>query len=603
MLTDIQFPSDIKNLDFDQLQSLADEIRDFLIESINKTGGHLGSNLGTIELTLAMHFVFDTPSDSFVWDVGHQAYTHKILTGRREMMSTLRQKDGLSGFTKRDESEHDAFGAAHSSTSISAALGMAIANQLNQTNNTAIAVIGDGALTGGMSFEALNHAGDSNANLLIILNDNDMSISYNVGALNKYLTRLISGKLCSLMRSKSSKLLKGFPRLHGFAKRFEEHFKGMFLPSTLFEELGINYFGPIDGHDIKTLVKTLQNLKNHNTPRLLHVITKKGCGLKTAENDPIKYHGIAPPSSASDSKPKPSYSQVFGRWLCNTAAKDTRLIGITPAMCEGSGMVEFSKSFPDRYFDVAIAEQHAVTFAGGLATHGLKPVLAIYSTFLQRGYDQFIHDIALQNLDVLFAIDRAGLVGADGPTHAGIFDLSFLRCIPNVVIMAPSSSLELYQLLNTALTLKGPICVRFPRGKSSIEHFESDELLPIGKGNIIRKGTNVAIFAFGTTLECATEAANTLNATLIDMRFIKPLDESLILEIAASHKKLISIEDNVASGGAGSAINELLQKNGITTPLSIIGMPDYFTEHGTQKELYELYGLSANNIVNCASGE
>jgi len=601
MLTDIHLPNDIKNLDLDQLHSLANEIRDFLIESINKTGGHLGSNLGTIELTLALHYVFDTPSDSIVWDVGHQAYAHKILTGRKDRMSTLRQKGGISGFTKMSESEHDAFGAAHSSTSISAALGMAVANKLNQTNNTAIAVIGDGALTGGMAFEALNHAGDSDANLFIILNDNNMSISKNVGALNKYLTRLISGKFFSKVRSKSNKLLEGLPRVHKFAKRSEEHFKGMFLPSTLFEELGIKYFGPIDGHDVKALVKTLQNLKNHNTPRLLHIITKKGNGLKIAENDPIKYHGIAPPSSSS--VPKPSYSQVFGKWLCNTAAKETRLIGITPAMCEGSGMVEFSKNFPDRYFDVAIAEQHAVTFAGGLATLGLKPVVAIYSTFLQRGYDQFIHDIAIQNLDVLFAIDRAGLVGADGPTHAGVFDLSFLRCIPNVVIMAPSSSLELYKMLNTALTLKGPICVRFPRGKSSIEHFENDETLPIGRGNVIRKGTDVAILAFGTTLECATEAANTLDATLIDMRFIKPLDENLILEIAQSHKKLISIEDNVVSGGAGSAINELLQKEGITTPLSILGLPDYFTDQGSQKELYELYGLSADNIVNCANDE
>jgi len=601
MLTDIHLPNDIKNLDLDQLHSLANEIRDFLIESINKTGGHLGSNLGTIELTLALHYVFDTPSDSIVWDVGHQAYAHKILTGRKDRMSTLRQKGGISGFTKMSESDHDAFGAAHSSTSISAALGMAVANKLNQTNNTAIAVIGDGALTGGMAFEALNHAGDSDANLFIILNDNNMSISKNVGALNKYLTRLISGKFFSKVRSKSNKLLEGLPRVHKFAKRSEEHFKGMFLPSTLFEELGIKYFGPIDGHDVKALVKTLQNLKNHNTPRLLHIITKKGNGLKIAENDPIKYHGIAPPSSSS--VPKPSYSQVFGKWLCNTAAKETRLIGITPAMCEGSGMVEFSKNFPDRYFDVAIAEQHAVTFAGGLATLGLKPVVAIYSTFLQRGYDQFIHDIAIQNLDVLFAIDRAGLVGADGPTHAGVFDLSFLRCIPNVVIMAPSSSLELYKMLNTALTLKGPICVRFPRGKSSIEHFENDETLPIGRGNVIRKGTDVAILAFGTTLECATEAANTLDATLIDMRFIKPLDENLILEIAQSHKKLISIEDNVVSGGAGSAINELLQKEGITTPLSILGLPDYFTDQGSQKELYELYGLSADNIVNCANDE
>ncbi len=599
MLNDIQKPSDLKNLNIDELNSLAEEIKLFLVSSLDKTGGHLSSNLGTIELTLALHYVFDTPNDTFVWDVGHQAYTHKILTGRKELMSTLRQKDGISGFTKRSESEHDAFGAGHSSTSISAALGIAIANKLQQNSNTSIAVIGDGALTGGMSFEALNHAGDTDANLLIVLNDNDMSISKNVGALSKYLTRLISGKIYSTMKLKSLEFLESLPRIQKFAKRSEEHLKGMLLPGTLFEELGIDYFGPIDGHDISILIKTLQNLKNIDKPRILHIITKKGHGVEAAEQNPLKYHGISPPSNSNNNFP--SYSKVFGDWLCNTAVNDERLIGITPAMSEGSGMVEFSTMFPERFFDVAIAEQHAVTLAGGMATKGLKPVVAIYSTFLQRGYDQFIHDIALQNLNVLFAIDRAGLVGADGATHAGIFDLSFLRCIPNIVIMAPSSSLEMYKALNAAHNLNGPVCVRFPRGKSHIEEFKTDEVIEIGKANIIRNGKDIAIFAFGNMLEPSIKAGNELDATVIDMRFIKPLDEDLIIKIANTNKKLISIEDNTVTGGAGSAINELLQREKIRTPLSILGVPDRITEHGSQNELYELYGLDAMHIVKAGS--
>ena len=596
MLNDIQNPSDLKNLNIEELNSLAEEIKLFLVDSLDKTGGHLSSNLGSIELTLALHYVFDTPNDTFVWDVGHQAYTHKILTGRKELMSTLRQKDGISGFTKRSESEHDAFGAGHSSTSISAALGIAIANKLQQNSNTSIAVIGDGALTGGMSFEALNHAGDTDANLLIVLNDNDMSISKNVGALSKYLTRLISGKIYSTMKSKSLEFLERLPRIQKFAKRSEEHLKGMILPGTLFEELGVDYFGPIDGHDISILIKTLQNLKNLDKPRILHIITKKGHGIEAAEQNPLKYHGISPPSNSNNNSP--SYSKVFGDWLCNTAGNDERLIGITPAMSEGSGMVEFSTMFPERFFDVAIAEQHAVTLAGGMATKGLKPVVAIYSTFLQRGYDQFIHDIALQNLNVLFAIDRAGLVGADGATHAGIFDLSFLRCIPNIVIMAPSSSLEMYKALNAAHNLNGPVCVRFPRGKSHIEEFKTDEVIEIGKANIIRNGKDIAIFAFGNMLEPSIKAGNELGATVIDMRFIKPLDDDLIIKIANTNKKLISIEDNTVTGGAGSAINELLQREKIRTPLSILGVPDRITEHGSQNELYELYGLDAMHIVN-----
>ena len=599
MLNDIQHPSDLKNLNIEELNSLAEEIKLFLVDSLDKTGGHLSSNLGTIELTLALHYVFDTPNDTFVWDVGHQAYTHKILTGRKELMSSLRQKGGISGFTKRSESEHDAFGAGHSSTSISAALGIAIANKLQQNSNTSIAVIGDGALTGGMSFEALNHAGDTDANLLIVLNDNDMSISKNVGALSKYLTRLISGKIYSTMKSKSLEFLERLPRIQKFAKRSEEHLKGMILPGTLFEELGVDYFGPVDGHDISILIKTLQNLKNIDKPRILHIMTKKGHGVEVAEQNPLKYHGISPPSSSNNNFP--SYSKVFGDWLCNTATNDERLIGITPAMSEGSGMVEFSTMFPERFFDVAIAEQHAVTLAGGMATKGLKPVVAIYSTFLQRGYDQFIHDIALQNLNVLFAIDRAGLVGADGATHAGIFDLSFLRCIPNIVIMAPSSSLEMYKALNAAHNLNGPVCVRFPRGKSHIEEFNTDEVIEIGKANIIRKGKDIAIFAFGNMIEPSIKAGNELDATVIDMRFIKPLDEDLIINIANTNKKLISIEDNTATGGAGSAINELLQRNKIRTPLSILGVPDRITEHGSQNELYELYGLDAMHIVKVGS--
>ena len=599
MLNDIQYPSDLKNLNIDELNSLAKEIKLFLVDSLDKTGGHLSSNLGTIELTLALHYVFDTPNDTFVWDVGHQAYTHKILTGRKELMSSLRQKGGISGFTKRSESEHDAFGAGHSSTSISAALGIAIANKLQQNSNTSIAVIGDGALTGGMSFEALNHAGDTDANLLIVLNDNDMSISKNVGALSKYLTRLISGKIYSTMKSKSLEFLERLPRIQKFAKRSEEHLKGMILPGTLFEELGVDYFGPIDGHDISILIKTLQNLKNIDKPRILHIMTKKGHGVEAAEQNPLKYHGVSPPSSSNNNFP--SYSKVFGDWLCNTATNDERLIGITPAMSEGSGMVEFSTMFPERFFDVAIAEQHAVTLAGGMATKGLKPVVAIYSTFLQRGYDQFIHDIALQNLNVLFAIDRAGLVGADGATHAGIFDLSFLRCIPNIVIMAPSSSLEMYKALNAAHNLNGPVCVRFPRGKSHIEKFKTDEVIEIGKANIIRNGKDIAIFAFGNMIEPSIKAGNELDATIIDMRFIKPLDEDLIIKIANTNKKLISIEDNTITGGAGSAINELLQRNKIRTPLSILGVPDRITEHGSQNELYELYGLDAMHIVKVGS--
>lgn len=595
VLDQIHSPQDIKKLDLDQLQSLADEIRAFLIQTIQTTGGHLAPNLGTIEMTLAMHYVFDTPKDSFVFDVGHQAYTHKILTGRLKQMPTLRQKDGLSGFTKRSESEHDSFGAGHSSTSISAALGIAIGNRLHNNDKKSIAVIGDGALTGGMSFEALNHAGDSDANLLIILNDNDMSISKNVGAMNKYLTKLISGKVYSTMKTKSLDFLEKVPMIHEFARRSEEHLKGMVLPSTLFEELGLDYFGPIDGHDLTTLVKTLQNLKRQEKPRLLHIITKKGYGLESAEKDPCKFHGVAPAQSQVNTLP--SYSDVFGTWINNTAKQNTDLIAITPAMCTGSGMSAFERDFPEQYFDVGIAEQHAITFAGGLAVQGFKPIVAIYSTFLQRGYDQLIHDIALQDLNVVFAIDRAGLVGADGATHAGSFDLSFLRCIPNLVVMSPSNSAQMYQMLNTAFETKGVFCVRYPRGTSVIEDYVSSEQIQIGKADVVRQGTNIVILAFGTMLNNALEAAESINATVVDMRFVKPLDETLLIELSKSHTQFISIEDNAILGGAGSSVSEFFHQQGINTSFKILGLPDIFTEQGTQVQLHELYGLDAKAII------
>ncbi len=601
MLDSVNYPKDIKQLDLTQLQSLTDEIRAFLINTVQKTGGHLAPNLGTVEMSIALHYVFDTPKDSFVFDVGHQAYTHKILTGRKDKMDTLRQKEGISGFTKRSESVHDSFGAGHSSTSISAALGIAIGNGINNNGHKSIAIIGDGALTGGMSFEALNHAGDSDADLLIILNDNDMSISKNVGAMSKYLTKLISGKVYSTMRNKSLNILDKMPRMREFAKRSEEHLKGMVLPSTLFEELGLDYYGPIDGHDLPTLIKTLQNLKAQNKPRLLHIITKKGYGLNSAENDPCKFHGIAPATDgANNAVGLDSYSTVFGRWLVNAAAENKKLIAITPAMCTGSGMSEFEQKFPEQYFDVGIAEQHAITFAGGLATQGLKPVVAIYSTFLQRGYDQLIHDIALQNLNVIFAIDRAGLVGADGATHAGCFDLSFLRCIPNLTVMIPSNGFEMFRMFNTALKMDSPVCIRYPRGSANIEHYETQDTVEVGKANILLEGSKTAIFAYGNFVKIALEAGKELGATVIDMRFIKPLDEALISKIAHTHQQLISIEDNAISGGGGSAISEYLHQQKINTPLQILGLTDDFTEQGSQEELYQQYGLTAKNIINVA---
>lgn len=596
MLNSITSPADIKQLSLEQLQSLADEIRSFLINNVQKTGGHLAPNLGTIEMSIALHTVFNTPKDSIVFDVGHQAYTHKILTGRKNKMHTLRQKQGLSGFTKRSESEHDNFGAGHSSTSISAALGIAIANGINHNDGKSIAVIGDGALTGGMSFEALNHAGDSDTDLLIILNDNDMSISKNVGAMNKYLTKLISGKVYSTVKNKSLGFLERMPHMHEFARRSEEHLKGMVLPSTLFEELGIDYYGPIDGHDLPTLIKTLQNLKTQNKPRLLHLITTKGYGLDSAESDPCKFHGVSPASD--DPNTLDTYSNVFGCWLVNTASDNKDLIAITPAMCTGSGMAEFERNYPKQYFDVGIAEQHALTFAAGLATQGLKPIVAIYSTFLQRGYDQLIHDIALQNLNVVFAIDRAGLVGSDGATHAGCFDLSFLRCIPNLIIMAPSNGLELYQMLNTAFKINTPVCIRYPRGVANSTEYETQDTVEIGKAKVLLKGEKTAIFAYGSRVDSALEAGKKLDASVIDMRFVKPLDEALITKMANTHQQLISIEDNARLGGGGSAIGEYLHQQNITTPLKILGLPDNFTEQGTQEELYQQYGLTSQAIIN-----
>lgn len=603
VLESIQSPADIKDLSIEEFKQLANEIRHFLINSLEQTGGHLGPNLGVVELTLALHTVFNCPDDSIIWDVGHQSYVHKILTGRKDLFHTLRQKNGLSGFTKRTESQYDAFGAGHSSTSISAALGIAVANQLEGNDKTAIAVIGDGALTGGMAFEAMNHAGDSSANLLIILNDNDMSISKNVGGLNKYLTRLMSGKLYHTMREKSLGILNKTPNLQDFARRSEAHFKGILSPATWFEELGINYYGPIDGHDTPDLIKTLKNLSLHKGVRLLHIHTKKGKGLEEAEQNPVQFHGVAPSSSSSTpSRPTQNssvtYSQVFGAWLCNSAKNNTKLIGITPAMVAGSGMVEFSKTYPAQCFDVGIAEQHAITFAGGLATQGFKPVVAIYSTFLQRGYDQLIHDIALQNLGVIFAMDRAGLVGADGATHAGVFDLSFLNCIPNLIIMTPSNAKDCYQMLNTALSLNCPVCIRYPRGSDNTSNYQSTELLAVGKGVIVQSGANIALLVFGTLLKSAQLAADTLGATLVDMRFSKPLDKDLLLQLAQTHSHFITLEDNVIIGGAGSLVSQFIHQENLCVKLHNLGLPDYFTEQGTQAELYQQYHLDSQSIIS-----
>ena len=603
MLEKINAPADLRELGIEALPALCDELRQFLLTSVSTGGGHFSSNLGTVELTVALHYVFNTPQDRLVWDVGHQAYPHKILTGRRERMDSIRQQGGLAGFPKRCESEYDTFGVGHSSTSISAALGMALAAQHKGEDYQAIAVIGDGAMTAGMAYEALNHAGDLDANLLVVLNDNEMSISPNVGALRKYLTRLLSGRMYSTMREGGKKVLSSSRSLSKLAKLTEEHMKGMVLPGTLFEEMGFKYFGPIDGHDVQEMVHVLRNLQKIKGPRLLHVLTQKGKGYEPAEEDPCAYHGVSPFNLAtglvaSNKVSTPTYTQVFGQWLCDMAAQDPRLVGVTPAMCEGSGLVAFAEQFPERYFDVGIAEQHAVTLAAGLACEGLKPVVAIYSTFLQRAYDQLLHDVAVQNLPVVFAIDRAGLVGADGPTHSGNYDLSYLRCIPNMVVMAPADEDECRQMLYTAFCLDVPTAVRHPRGKGvGMMPQTSMTAIPLGKALRLRSGEGIAILLFGSLLDTARAVAESLNATLINMRFVKPLDEAMVRELAQTHRLLVTLEDNAVMGGAGSAVNECLHAAGLNVAVLNLGLPDSYIDHAQREEQLAACGLDAPSIV------
>ena len=605
LLETIAGPQDLRKLSRAQLKTLAMELRDFLLHSVSRTGGHLSSNLGTVELTIALHHVFNTPHDRLVWDVGHQSYPHKILTGRRQAMATLKQLGGISGFPRRVESEFDTFGTGHSSTSISAALGMAHAARLKGESRKTVAVIGDGALTGGMAFEALNHGGYAGGaglpDMLVILNDNDMSISPPVGALNRYLARLMSGKFYAAAREGAKSVLRNTP-LYEFAKRFEEHTKGMVVPGTIFEEFGFNYVGPIDGHDLDSLVPTLENLRDAKGPQFLHVVTRKGYGYELAEADPINYHGpgkfdpavgLQKPSSPG----LPTFTSVFGQWLCDMAESDERLVGITPAMREGSGMVEFERRFPRRYHDVGIAEQHAVTFAAGLACEGLKPVLAIYSTFLQRGYDQLIHDVALQNLPVVFALDRAGLVGADGATHAGAFDIAYIRCVPNMSLLTPADENECRQALTTAFRQNHPVAVRYPRGVGAgVAIDPALTELPWGRGEIRREGRRIAILAFGTLLYPALEAAGRLDATVANMRFAKPIDRELVLELARSHTALVTVEEGCIAGGAGSAVAEVLAEAGLNLPMLHLGLPDEFIEHGDPAKLLALCGLNADGI-------
>lgn len=602
LLDTINSPAQLRELDQKKLPQFAKELRDFLIDSVAKTGGHLSSNLGTVELTIALHYVFNTPHDQLVWDVGHQTYAHKILTGRREGMSKLRMHGGIAGFPRRDESEYDAFGTAHSSTSISAALGMAVAARLNHTDRRAIAIIGDGAMSAGMAFEALNNAGVMDANLLVILNDNDMSISRPVGALNNYLAKLMSGRFYATARRAGEKVLGVVPPVLELAKRAEEHVKGMVTPGTLFEEFGFNYIGPIDGHDLDVLVTTLNNIKQLDGPQFLHVVTRKGAGYKVAEEDPILYHGVSKfdPNKGIVAKPngKPAYTQIFGDWLCDMAAQDSRLIGITPAMREGSGLVRFSQEYPERYFDVGIAEQHAVTFAAGAACDGLKPVVAIYSTFLQRAYDQLIHDVAIQNLPVVFAIDRAGLVGADGPTHAGSFDLSYLRCIPNMTVMTPADENECRQMLYTAFKLDTPTAVRYPRGTGPGVKIQKDmQALPVGRGEVRRQGEKIALLAFGSMLTPCLSAAEELNATVANMRFVKPLDDDLVASLAASHDVLVTVEENTVLGGAGSAVTESLNSQRINVKVLQLGLPDVFIDQGDHAQMLADCGLDKDGII------
>ncbi|WP_291995083.1 1-deoxy-D-xylulose-5-phosphate synthase [Candidatus Accumulibacter sp. ACC003] len=603
LLDTISDPAQVRQLDRRDLPQLANELRAFLVESVSRTGGHLSSNLGTVELTVALHYTFETPHDRLVWDVGHQTYAHKVLTGRRAGMAKLRMHGGVSGFPKRAESEYDTFGVGHSSTSISAALGMALAAKIKHETRKVVAIIGDGAMSAGQAFEALNNAGVADADMLVVLNDNDMSISPPVGALNRYLARLFSGNTFNAARKAGEKILDFSPSLLEFAKRAEEHVKGMLTPGTLFEELGFNYIGPIDGHDLESLVPTLLNLKNLKGPQFLHVITKKGQGYKLAEVDPILYHGVSkfkPEVGIAGVKTgaKPTYTQVFGDWLCDMAAADPRLVGITPAMREGSGLLRFSECYPERYYDVGIAEQHAVTFAAGLACEGMRPVLAIYSTFLQRGYDQLVHDVALQNLPVVFALDRGGLVGADGPTHHGTFDISFLTCIPNMVVMTPTDEDECRKMLTTAFHLDGPSAVRYPRGSGPGVAIEQALVgLPLGKGEIRRRGSKVALLAFGSMLAPALEAADELDATVANMRFVKPIDRQLIAALAAEHSLLVSVEENALIGGAGSEVERVLEDLGSRVQLLRMGIPDQFVEQGDQMRLLAEIGLDRDGIV------
>ncbi len=607
LLEMIDTPEDLRRLPEAQLVPLAQELRDFLIQAVSRTGGHLAAGLGTVELTIALHYVYNTPEDRLVWDVGHQTYPHKILTGRRERMATLRKKDGLSGFPLRGESPYDTFGVGHSSTSISAALGMALAANSQGIDRKVVAIIGDGAMTAGMAFEALNHAGDLEPDLLVILNDNDMSISPNVGGLSQHLARILSGKLYSTVREGSKKVLGAMPPVWELARRAEEHVKGMIVPGTLFEEMGFNYIGPIDGHDLPALIKTLTNLRALKGPQFLHIVTKKGKGYTPAEDNPCTYHGVTPFDPATGKMTAapasgPSYTQVFGEWLCDMAAADPRLVGITPAMSEGSGLVEFARQYPQRYYDVGIAEQHSVTLAAGLACEGLKPVVAIYSTFLQRAYDQLIHDVAIQNLPVLFAIDRGGLVGADGATHAGSFDLSFLRCIPNLVLMAPADENECRQMLYTGFQYNGPAAVRYPRGSGpGVAAQKKMAALPLGKAELRRTGRKTAILAFGSMVAPSLAAAEQLDATVANMRFVKPLDEDMVIDLAAKHELLITIEENAVMGGAGSAVNECLAAHGIQMPVINLGLPDRFIEQGPREQLLTECGLDAQGIARAVT--
>ena len=603
LLQTIDAPADLKRLSRAELAQLAGEVRQFILHSVSQTGGHLGSNLGTVELTVALHYVFNAPYDRLVWDVGHQTYPHKILTGRRERMGTLRQLGGISGFPTRAESEFDAFGTAHSSTSISAALGMALAAKQKGEDRKTVAIIGDGAMSAGMAYEALNNAGVSNVDMLVVLNDNDMSISPPVGALNRYLARLMSGKFYAAARDTAKTVLKNAPPLFELARRFEEHAKGMIVPGTIFEELGFNYVGPIDGHDLDSLIPTLENLRDLKGRQFLHVVTRKGYGYKLAEADPVGYHaasGKFDPAVGFQKPvqpPKTSFTQVFGQWLCDMAEKDERLVAITPAMREGSGMVEFEKRFPRRYHDVGIAEQHAVTFAAGLACEGLKPVVAIYSTFLQRGYDQLIHDVAIQKLPVVFALDRAGIVGADGPTHAGAYDIAYLRCIPNMSVLTPADENECRQALYTAFLQDHPVAVRYPRGSGAGIAVQPEMVaLPFGQGEIRRRGSRIAILAFGTVLYPALRAGEALDATVANMRFAKPLDVAMCLELARSHEALVTVEEGCIAGGAGSAVLEALARAGVSVPVLNLGLPDEFIEHGDPGKLLARCGLDAAGI-------